>query len=466
MDAGPKAEDKLSARTIAIEVLNQFNPQRNYAGPILDKLLDKTNERQRATDLVFGTIRNKLAIDMVIAKLSRCPVERIPAKLLNILRIGAYELIYSPETGEYAIVDEAAKNAKAIAGKKQVGFVNAVLRQITRLIINRHSSITSANVTRTLPQTPTTGCEFVISFLPDPQTQPADFLSAAFSLPKWLVADWLAEFGFSNTWQICLASNRRPSIYIRPNTLKTTTQKLAQKLRQADIDVEVVSDRPLIRIKSPRDVTQIPGFAEGLFTIQDLAAFEAVKILSPQPNWTILDLCAAPGTKTIQLAEMTDDKAQIIATDIDSQRLEKLNENIARLGLRSITIVAYEKLFKNSIFDIRYSKFDAVLLDVPCSNTAVLAKRIEVRYRIKQKAIKQLVDLQSQLLSVAAESIKPKGEICYSTCSIQKEENTELIKNFLQQNPNFLLESEKLILPSADAAADHDGGYVAILVGK
>ena len=459
-------QDIQTARSIAIEVLNQFDPKRNYAGQILDKLLYKTDQRQRATDLVFGTIRNRLAIDTVIDKLSRCPVERISAKLLNILRIGAYELIYSPETGEYAIVNEAAENAGVVAGKKQVSFVNAVLRQIARLIINRQSSFTAANVTRTLPQTPATCCEFAIPFLPDPQVSPADYFSTAFSLPKWLVADWLAEFGFAKTWQICLASNRRPSVHIRPNPLKTSTDQLAEKLRKADIDLEVVSDEAMIRIKSPGDVTQLPGFAEGEWTIQDLSAAQAVRLLKPQPNWRILDFCAAPGTKTTQLAELTGDKAEIIATDIDNKRLEKLNENIARLGLRSITIVAYTQLCKNPKSEIQNPKFDAVLLDAPCSNTGVLARRIEVRYRIKQKAIKQLAELQNQLLISAAESIKPKGKICYSTCSIQKEENSELVKNFLKQNPGFELESESIILPSADSAADHDGGYAAIIMRK
>jgi 16S rRNA (cytosine967-C5)-methyltransferase len=472
-DTSHKGEEKATARIIAVEVLGQFDPEHNYAGPILDKLLHKTDQRQRATDLVFGTIRNRLAIDAVIAKFSRCPVERIPAKLLNILRVGAYELIYSPQTGEYSIVNEAAENAKAVAGRKQVGFVNAILRQIARLITNRQSTLTPTNVTRTLPQTPTIGCEFAIPFLQDPQVFPADYLAVAFSLPKWLVADWLArrtsgglaEFGFANTWQICLASNRRPSIYIRPNTSKTTTQKLAEKLYQADIDVEIVPDQPLIKIKSPREVTQLPGFAEGEFTVQDLAAFEPVRILNPQPNWTILDLCAAPGTKTTQLAELTGDRAEILATDFDAERLEKVKENITRLGLKSITIVAYEQLFKNSIFDIRYSKFDAVLLDVPCSNTGVLARRIEARYRLKQDTIKQLTKTQNDLLHTAAKIVKPQGKICYSTCSIQKEENSILVKEFLRQNPTFHLESENLILPSAEQF-DHDGGYTAILVNR
>lgn len=489
--------DIQTARTIAIEVLSRFDPKRNYAGPILDELLHKTDQRQRATDLVFGTIRNRFAIDMVIAKLARCPVERIPAKLLNILRIGTYELIYSSETAEYSIVNEAAENAKAVAGRRQIGFVNAVLRQIARLITNRQGPFTAANVTRILPQTPTTGCEFAIPFLPDPQDFPADYLAVAFSLPKWLVADWLAEFGFANTWQICLASNRRPGIYIRPNSLKTTAQKLAEKLREADIDVEIAPDVTpaqagvqkdvtvenhsrmdsrfrgndtvtisLIKIKSPRDVTQLPGFAEGEFTVQDISSAQAVRFLKPKAHWRILDLCAAPGTKTTQLAEATADSAKIIATDIDAERLKLVGENISRLGIKNVRTIPYEQLL-NSKFKILHStfaidSFDCVLLDVPCSNTGVLARRIEVRYRIKQNAIKQLVELQSQLLSAAAESIKPKGKICYSTCSIQKEENSELVKNFLLGNPDFHLEFENLMLPSAEQFG-RDGGYAAIL---
>jgi len=126
-----------SARTIAIEVLNHFNPERNYASPILNKLLGETDQKQRATDLVLGTIRNSRAIDTVIATFSGRPLERIPGKLLNIIRIGTYELIYSPATGQHSIVNEAVENTKDIAPEKQVGFVNAVLRQITRHITNR-----------------------------------------------------------------------------------------------------------------------------------------------------------------------------------------------------------------------------------------------------------------------------------------------------------------------------------------
>lgn len=450
-----------SARNIAITVLNRFDPKRKYARPILDNLLQQTSEKQRATDLVFGTIRNRAAIDMVIAKSADCPVERIPAKLLNIIRIGAYELIYSPQTAEYAVVNEAVENAKTTGGRKQAGFVNALLRQITRHTQNRQIPLLEADLKRTLPQTLSAGCEFDTDILPEPDASPADYFSTAFSLPEWLVSDWLAEFGAEQVRQICFASNRRPSIYLRPNTLKTTTRQFAENLSRAAIDLETI-DSSIIKIKAARAITELPGFSEGLFSIQDISASQAVRILKPQLSWTILDLCAAPGVKTTQLAELTDDKAKIIATDIDSERLEKVKENIARLGINSVNVVRYENLEKVAA---EIGPFDCVLLDVPCSNTGVLAKRIEARYRITPAAITKLTKTQSKLLGIAAAMTKPQGKICYSTCSIKKCENSQLVKDFLQKSPNFELESEKLTLPSAQAP-DCDGGYAAILARK
>jgi 16S rRNA (cytosine967-C5)-methyltransferase len=512
-----------SARKVAVEVLSRFDPERNYAAAILNRLLVKTAEKQRATDLVFGSIRNRIALDTVIAKLSGRPVERIATRLLNILRIAAFELIYSPETPQYSIVNEAVENTKAVGGKKQAGFVNAVLRQITRHIAHRQTNLAEANPRNTIPQTATTGCEFSrctsgplpsgegagAELLPDPKASPDEYLSIAFSLPKWLVTDWLCEFGAEPTRHICFASNRRPSIYLRPNTLKTTAQKLAEKLRQASIDLEIVSsvipakpalsklvpsaacpeqgrrvegvegagiqksddtDDLMIKIKSPQAVTELPGFAEGLFTVQDITASRAVRILRPSRcpsgNWTMLDLCSAPGVKTTQLAELTGDKAKIIATDIDNKRLQQLKANTARLGINSVNIAAPMYIGEGLESNLaEFGPFDAILLDVPCSNTGVLAKRVEVRYRIKPNAIRELTKTQSELLATAARMIKPRGKICYSTCTIQKAENGQLVRDFLLQNPSLELEFEELILPSAEKP-DHDGGYVAIIVKK
>lgn len=458
--AGPKL---ISARLVAWQVLNRFDPRRDYAGQVLNELLPQTQEKQRATDLVFGTIRNRAAIDAAIEVFSGRRVRRIQTDILNVIRIAVYELAYNPQTPDYSIVNEAVENARAVAGEKQTSFVNAVLRGLARHITTRDAELIMTSARRTLPQNLTSGCQFDADFLPDPQTSPTEYLSTCFSLPGWLVANWLGEYGFETASKICLASNRKPSIYIRPNSLKTTIEQLDQLLQQGGIDSEVAShdalawlaDREMIRLKSLQAVENLPGFAEGLFTVQDLSASQAVNLLNPQRDLAILDMCAAPGVKTTQLAESTGDSAGIIATDIDSERLEKVRENITRLGIKSITCVAYDQLPGDS-------QFDAILLDVPCSNTGVLARRVEARYKLDPRKVQELAVIQSDLLDKVALILKPGGKICYSTCSIQQIENTTIVQNFLRQNPSFELETENLILPSAEQF-DHDGGYVAIL---
>jgi 16S rRNA (cytosine967-C5)-methyltransferase len=211
-----------SARAVAVEVLNRCDPEKNYAGTILDTLRHQTDQSQRATDLVFGTLRNRSAIDTVIATFSGRSVKRIQSRLLNIIRIGTYELVHCPSTEQYAIVNEAVAIAKCTGSDKQTGFVNAILRQITRHINNRQIPFAQGDAGRMLPQSLTAGCQFDTAFLPDSKVDPAEYLSTVFSLPEWLVAGWIAEFGEESTRQICFASNRRPSVYIRPNRLRTT----------------------------------------------------------------------------------------------------------------------------------------------------------------------------------------------------------------------------------------------------
>ncbi|MEJ2702969.1 MAG: transcription antitermination factor NusB [Sedimentisphaerales bacterium] len=444
-----------SAREIAVEVLERCDPRKSNAGSMLERLLDKTEQRQRATDLVFGTLRDRQAIDTVIVTFSGRAVERIQDKLLAIIRVGVYELVYRPATEVYAVVNEAVELAKATTGKRQAGFVNAVLRQIIRHISHRENPLSEAATRRTLVQAASSGCEFDTDFLPDREAHPSEYLSTVFSLPQWLIRNWLDTFGEEVARQICLASNRRPGITIRPNRLRTTIAALSEKLRQAGIELQTSSEELLIAIDNPRAISQLPGFTEGEFVVQDATASRPVQLLNPQPEWSILDLCAAPGVKTTQLAEATRDLARIVATDISPHRLERVRENVTRLGVKSVEIVSYEELGD--------SKFDCVLLDVPCSNTGVLAKRVEARYRVSPDGVRTLTKIQRELLSDATARLKPNGRICYSTCSVQECENGGLVREFLMSHPDFELECEELILPSVEQF-DHDGGYTAILV--
>ncbi|MHC4187240.1 MAG: 16S rRNA (cytosine(967)-C(5))-methyltransferase RsmB [Planctomycetota bacterium] len=451
-----------NARTLAAFVLHQFNPQKDYASDILNKYiteLEPTSEKQRATDLVYGCLRNLSTIDHCISTLAQRPIERIQPKILNILRPAVYELLYCSSSPEYAIVNESVEITKTSGGKKQTSFVNAVLRQITGHIANRNTEIKNTNLQKIIPQNLSTGCLFDAEILPDLQTQPLEYFSLAFSLPLWLIKNWLDEYGVDKTSQICNASNRRAQVWIRPNILKISKEELAEKLQKNGVECKSSPANSMLQLKSPSSITNLPGFREGEFTIQDLTAAQPVFLLDARAGQRILDLCAAPGTKTTQLAELCSDKSEIIATDISSERLEMVGENIKRLGFRSVVTIPYEKVEKES-HDL--GLFDKILLDVPCSNTGVLSKRIEVRFRITQAAIKKITKIQLKLLELAVKLLKSNGQICYSTCSIQPEENNKVVEQFLDTNKDFEVKTEKLTLPSAEKP-DHDGGYVAII---
>jgi len=422
------SQKPLPARNIAAEVLDRTNPAKAFASDILAVRISKTDEKQRATDLVMGVLRNKSAIDTVITKSINRPIARIDSRLLNIIRIGTFELIYRPATPEHAIINQAVEITKITASKKQGGFVNACLRQIQRNIIQRTEPHTDTFTSNILPQNPDSACSFNIDILPEPDANRADYLADAFSLP------------------LCA------------NALKTTPDELADNIKYHGINCKIIEPGPMIKILTPTPINQIPGFDKGFFTVQDFAAAIPVKLMEPKPGDKILDLCAAPGTKTTQIAEFTADSAQITATDIDRKRLEMLTENITRLGTASIRAIGYSEFLSHLE---TLGPFDSILLDVPCSNTGVLARRPEARYRLSEKSITDLNNIQMKILENAKTMLKPAGTICYSTCSIEPMENVEIIKAFITNNPQFEVTAEELTLP--DAIANHDGGYCAII---
>ncbi len=453
------AEEKITtARSVAMTVLNQFDSGKDYTTEVLKKQLPRISQRQHATDLVFGTTRNRLTIDNMIEQFSGCSPKNIPRRLLNTIRIGAYELIYCPKTAEYAIVSQAVETTKNFAGKKQLGFVNAVLRQIEKHIVNRQAELALVDPRKILPQSLTTGCEFDTEILPDPEKAKINYLSESLSMPIWIVEDWNKNFGFDKTRDLCFASNRKPTIYVKTNTLKATTEEMLAGFEKAGLEAEAIEEA-VYALSRPRNIADLPGYKTGSFVVQDITAQHVVKMLKPEAAWTILDLCSAPGTKTAHLAEVTQNKANIFATDIDKNRLQMVNENIKRLGLISVTIFDHNNL-QTVAEDVGY--FDCILADVPCSNTGVLARRPEARYKVKPSKITKLVEKQMEVLRQAVGLLKPGGVLCYSTCSIQKEENTEVIQSFLENNESLELLAEELTLPRVQHP-DHDGGYVAIL---
>ena len=447
----------ITGREAASQVLRLAHPAKSPVAPILDRYLAQTQQKAQCKDLVLGTLRHRALIDLVIQTFADCPVNRISKSVLAILRPAVYELVYCPLTPVYALVHEAVALARRRTGRRQSGFVNAVLRSIDRHIEVRHAEARASQLMATAPVDHGAGCVFDQDFLPDAAKDPVAHVSRAYSLPAWLIDQWHKAHGPEKTRALAQASNRIPGLYLRANPLKTSVQDLATALQDKDIDVECHGGQ--VRVQGAGDITLLPGFDQGWFAVQDQAAFRVVETLDPQPGWHILDLCAAPGTKTTHLAEHTQNRARIVATDIQPGRLDRLRENIQRLGHTSIRIIDYKDVDAHVR---KHGPFDAILLDVPCSNTGVIARRPEVRYRLQPRDITALCRIQKDLLHRSLDWLACPGTLCYSTCSIESRENEDQIEAFLADHPGITCRTRHTTLPTA-LRPDHDGSFVAVV---
>jgi 16S rRNA (cytosine967-C5)-methyltransferase len=298
---------------------------------------------------------------------------------------------------------------------------------------------------------------------PPPETDLPGYISAAFGLPSWLVARWHARYSPTEMLAMAKWFDLRQPLTLRVNPLKTSRDELLAILREAASDEPTTlleaGDRPeSIRYEGRFRIVDLPGFSDGRFTVQDETAMSAATLLAPQPGQRVLDLCAAPGTKTTHLAELMQGEGSIVATDVDLGRLRRIEENADRLGFSMIQPL----VIREDLSELPEGPFDAVLIDVPCSNTGVLGKRPEVRSRITPEDIGELAATQKRLLDAAATLVAPGGRIVYSTCSVEPEENSGVISQFLNSHADFELREAHEYLPGQPS----DGGYQALLVRK
>jgi 16S rRNA (cytosine967-C5)-methyltransferase len=453
----------LTARNAAWKTLNKCDIFRHDTADVLNRLLVRTDRPAQATDIVYGVIRNRNTLDHILTKCATIDPARVKRPQWNLLRMGVYELVYCPDTADYAIINETVDLAAHKSSKKAAGFVNAVLRNVQRNIADRDARSNTANRRQLVSHTPEAGCLFNIDLLPDPNKEPIQHFSVAFSIPQALVREWLSAYGPEQTRAICIASNRQPSVIVQPNTLRTTAEELAEQLSQEAVSNERVGDS--VRVRGAGKLNKTSVYLNGSFYVQDPTAAEAISLLNPQPGWTVLDLCAAPGGKSIKLALLTQDTGQILASDADSKRLHRIRENVKRLRLQSVEILPYNRVEQGVQ---KQKQLDAIVLDVPCSNTGVLARRVEARWRWKPEAVKNLQKIQQGLLQKAGDWTRPQTKVLYSTCSIQPDENQQQIRQFLADHPQFVLLDEKLTFPALGNGdkPDRDGGYAAVLQKK
>ncbi len=296
---------------------------------------------------------------------------------------------------------------------------------------------------------------------PPPETDLPGYITAAFGLPAWLVTRWSTRFSPDQLLRMAKWFDLRQPLSLRVNPLKTTRDELLAKMRTATAEEPTTlleaGDRPeSIRYEGPFRIVDLPGFTDGCFTVQDETAMSAAALLAPQPGERVLDLCAAPGTKTTHLAELMKGEGSIVATDVDLGRLRRIEENADRLGFSSMI---QPLVIREDLSELPEGPFDAILIDVPCSNTGVLGKRPEVRSRITPEDIDELVTTQKKLLDAAATLVAPGGRIVYSTCSVEPEENSGVVTQFLQKSTNFELVETQEFIPGDPT----DGGYQVLL---
>jgi len=415
-------------REIAIRVLRQRRPLGDYVEKLLDRELARhafsPPDRALCQELVYGMVRWQSTLDWLIARKTSGRDQN--ASLRVLLHLGLYQLFWLQRIPDHAAVHETVELAKRLGFGPRAGFLNAILRGYIR---EREQTKESLEALK--------------------KTDPA----AGYSHPGWLVERWQARWGIAQTAQLLAWNNRPPPMFARLNELKTDAARLAARWQEEGVEFaerewDWTGPRLVFELRSHPPLAALGSFQDGWFYVQDPGTLLAVRQLDPQPGETILDLCAAPGGKTCHIAQRMGNRGRIAARDNQPERLKLLEENCRRLGATCVEISAAP------------GAFDRILIDAPCSNTGVMRRRVDLRWRIQPPEIARLSKAQAALLSQAASELKPGGTLVYSTCSLEKEENEQVVRRFLENHPGFKLENERQLLPFLDAV---DGAFVANL---
>jgi 16S rRNA (cytosine967-C5)-methyltransferase len=454
------AQPMLSVRTsreAAFVALEEFRNSGTWLGDVLDRLFRTASlpprERGLATELACGVVRRFATLDAILRKLVARPLDQVEPPLLTILRLGVYQIALLDGVPQHASVHETVELTKRLGRMRWSGFVNGVLRGATRLIGGEIATEPSA---RTVPVSDGRFRQLTDDVFADPERDPVHYFADAFSIPFWLGERWSKRMDSAELFRLGAWFNAPGRTLLRVNRLRTTCETLLDALHQAGITARQVDGFDAVALDGASQIDRLPGYDDGWFAVQDLSAMRAAIRLAPQPGQNVWDICAAPGGKTCHLAELMNNTGRILATDVRAERLELVEENRARLGAG----IVETQLIDEGGLHLPPGPFDAILVDVPCSNTGVLGKRPEARWRITPDGITELNHVQQRLLDAALDRLAPNGRVVYSTCSIEPEENNELVARVLARRPNVRLVEEEFFLPGQPA----DGGYQALLV--
>ena len=415
-----------------------------YADHAIDDVLSnyRFNSLDKAfiTELSFGCIRYRKYLDLWVDHTSKLTYKRQPPKLRWLLHIGLYQLLKMNKIPYSATISTTVETAKQSDLNRLSGVVNAILRNAIKKIETKNHP-----------------------FIPNNDVDKIVYLD---SLPEWLVHEMIDWFGINNAKIIAKSFNKKPSIDLRINTLKTNMEDIIKEFKNSNLVINKINDlKNGFELKSKaRSIKKLPGFLEGKWMIQDRSSQSIAPLLKPKKGDKILDLCSAPGTKTTHLAELIKDDGEIWAIDRSKIRLDLLKDNLKRLQINCVkTFVAdTNELLKLKPEFLNY--FDKVLLDAPCSGIGTLSRNPDARWSLSNNKINELIEIQKALLVSGKSFLKSDGILVYSTCTICPRENNLLIKGFLSENNDMYLISEKQILPGFKESGD--GFYAAVITNK
>ena len=419
----PENERRDTARQTALRVLHAIDAEQAYTDVALRQTLEgsvlERRDRAFVTACVYGVVRWQGRIDWLLSKACSRPLESLTPWIRNILRLGAYQCLWMEQVPPRAAVHTSVGLARRFGHAGVAGLVNGVLRTLLR----QHTAYV----------------------LPDANAQPAAHLAVAHSHPQWLVERWLGRYGWVRTQALCAENNRPRDITLRVNTLRITSQALAQRLVQEGLRLvrpsRLLAEALIVQGTSRLDT--LPSYRDGLFQVQDEGAMLVAPLCRAQPGQRVLDACAAPGGKTTHLAQIMGDTGEILACDGQPSRLRFLDANVRRLRLTSITQAASDSTGPPPWPGV----FDRILVDAPCSGLGVLSRHPDIKWRRGTDDLRGLQATQLALLEAQRRCLAADGLLVYSVCSNEPEETRDVVQMFLERHPDMRLDAVASDLP-------------------
>lgn len=428
-------------REIALKILYKIDKEDAYSNIELNEQIKQNRKNLTEKDIgliseiVYGVTTWRLTLDEIIKKYSKIKIKKISPWILNILRMGIYQIIFLDKIPKSAAVNESVNLAKRYGHASSSNFVNAILRKIEKNDYEEFFKI----------------------------EDDIERISKTTSMPKWIVEELMKSNDEKEVEQICKNSNIKPKVTIRVNTLKINKQELIERLKEKNTECKETAEKldDFLILEKVKNIENVEEFKQGYFTIQDISAGQTAKILNPQPGELVLDACSAPGGKTTYMAELMKNKGKIEAWDIHEHRTKLVEQNAQRLGINIIeTKVKDASLYDESLKE----KFDKILLDVPCLGIGVIKRKPDIKWQRKPEDIEKITEIQKKILNNCSKYLKNNGTIVYSTCSILKDENEEVVNEFLKENSEYYIKPEETrnILPNQE----EDGFFICKIYKK